>query len=359
LSPKFLLCPFIFILCYTANTSAQQAPSWRVGHAISSASLSGPSVRIGIKEKAFVEKNILELGDIAELTGPEEMLQNLRSIPLGPGPSVTKSVAWTQNELLRLLELRGIEAKSIRWAGANSCQISHHQPIEPSQTKTLVAGLVTPQTMQQAERVVAGLVSSYLLNKASENAGWIVEPIIPESHAKLLAQRLPIKGIAGGEAPWTGRQRLTLLVTENGVDTALDLEVDIRLPPTVVAVIGPTSKGRVLSESDLKTVKLTPSMQVDEADCFVDPALIVGKELRRNLTSGRPIQRSDIGPPRIVQAKDLVKIQVVSGFVVAETNGRSLQAGGVDEIVEVEVVETKKRLAARVISSGVVEIIAR
>ena len=106
-------------------------------------------------------------------------------------------------------------------------------------------------------------------------------------------------------------------------------------------------------------MRLTASMKAKPEECFAETSELLGKELRRNISTGQPIQRLDVGPPRVVQVKDLVKIQVLAGSIVAETTGRALQAGGIDEVIEVEVSENKKRLAARIRSSDVVEVIAR
>ncbi len=346
------------VVVSTAN--AQQAPAWRLNSATSKDNVVGPpTLRIAMKEKSLVAANILELSDVAELSGPEEIIQSVRNLPLGPGPVNGKPQTWTQDEILHILELRGVETKSIRWAGADACQVVHHAGVEPERLSQFTQSHLTPQITIQAERIVVGIVSAYLQKKTGANSGWIIKPTIPDAHSKLLSQRYSIKGIAGGEEPWIGLQKMTLLVNEKGVDTAIDIEVDIRLPPMVLASVGPISRGRVLQESDLKAVRLTPSMKVDEEDCFTDFAGLVGKEIRRNFSSGQPIQRGDIGPPRLIQQKDLIRIQVVSGAVVAETNGRAMQAGGIDEVIEVEVAETKKHLAGRVVSAGVVEVIAR
>ncbi len=127
----------------------------------------------------------------------------------------------------------------------------------------------------------------------------------------------------------------------------------------VCGAVGPLAKGHVVAERDLKMVRLTPVMKADEQDCFVEAGSLIGKELRRSISTGQPFLRGDIGPARTIHPRDLVEIHVVAGAIVAQTAGRALQSGGIDEIIEVEVIGSKKRLAARIVSGNIVEAIAR
>jgi flagella basal body P-ring formation protein FlgA len=340
---------------------AQQIPAWREPNHQESASFAAPSamVRVAIREQAFCHGNIIELSEVAELSGPESLVQSLNSLALGPAPMTGKIESWSQDDLLRIIELKGFDTKQIRWAGADACTIERQSQQSETQIQSFTTSSSTPATAGIAERTVTSVILAYLQMKAPGNAGWKVQPKIPSHSQANLTQRRSIVGIQGGQEPWTGEQKFMLLVQLPKGREAIEILADVQLPPLIWAVTGPISKGRILGEKDLKLVRLSPSMRAQPEDCFEDAKQIVGRELRRNLSSGQPILRSDIGTPRVVKAKDTVKVQVIAGSIVAETVARALQEGGVDDVIEVEVTETKKRLAARVVSSELVEVIAR
>jgi len=167
-----------------------------------------------------------------------------------------------------------------------------------------------------------------------------------------------IVGVSGGQSPWTGKQQFEILFTSNGEKRTALVDAMISLPPSVWAAVGPLPKGRILSDEDLKETVLPPSAKVPIEECFVDREQIIGQELRRAISTGQPIQRRDIGAPKIVLQNETIEIQVVAGAIVAQTSGKALESGGQDDVIQVEVYGNKKKLVARVIGPGQVEAIA-
>lgn len=343
----------------SAPVCAQQIPAWRKPQGPTHSD-SIVTVRLALKPDAVCEKNIVELDDIADLSGSEAILQAIRDLPLGPAPIAGSRQTWTQSDVLQLLKLRGIDEKIIRWGGERSCLVSRQNaksdyisPIEFTTTK------LATQSASMAERTVANVVSNYLVSKSSDAASWTVKPIVPAEHIKTLLQKRLIKGIAGGQEPWTGEQRFTLLLQTPQGDQPIEIVANVNVPSMVWGATGPLAKGHVLVESDLKLVRLTSAMKAKDVDCFSDSTEMIGKELRRAISTGQPILLADTGPPRIIHTRDLVEIHVIAGAIIAQTTGRALQSGGLDEVIEVEVEGNKKRLAARIVGGNVVEAIAR
>jgi flagella basal body P-ring formation protein FlgA len=357
------LCLSMVLVCFVGSLSVhgQQIPGWRDASSMEPNRIptADIAVRIAIKDRFFTSKNLLVLSDIADISGDESTVSKLVDLPIGLAPASGKHYSWTQDELLQLLALRGLDAKQIRWAGANACQVSYQTSLSPEKKAEFTKSYQAPQVVSLAEKNVSAVILAYLQNKGPTATGWTIEPTVPSEHTKVLSQRHLIKGIIGGREPWTGRQLFTLLIQNSGGEATIDVEAEIQLPPLVIAASGPLAKGRILTEGDLKLVRLTPAMKTGFEECYEETQLIVGKELRRNISTGQPIQRTDTGPASLIHAKDFVRIRVVAGAVVAETSGRALQSGGTDELIQVEVSDSKKRLASRVIAPGLVEVISR
>ncbi len=337
---------------------AQQTPAWRNPQALST-NESQLHIRVALKPTTPCEKNVVELDDVADLSGSEAILQKIRNLPLGPAPARGSRQTWLREDILVLLKLRGIDEKYIRWAGDEACQVVRMDTMPPDKAIEYTPSDVSPQTISMAERTVASVIDGYLKSKSVDAASWTIKPIISNDYAKLLSQKRLIKGITGGVEPWTGEQQFDLLILTPHGEQSFQINAIVNVPTMVWGATGPLAKGRVIVESDLKLVRLTSAMKASDENCFFDAAGLIGKELRRSISTGQPILRTDAGPVRTIQARDQVEIQVVAGSVVVQTAGRAVQSGGVDDVIEVEIIGSKKRLAARVIQGNIVEAIAR
>jgi len=75
--------------------------------------------------------------------------------------------------------------------------------------------------------------------------------------------------------------------------------------------------------------------------------------------ANQPINRGDVGSPILVHRGDLIEIRVVGGGISVTTNAKALGDGAVSELIEIETLQPRKRLIARVVQPGMVEIVTR
>ncbi len=127
--------------------------------------------------------------------------------------------------------------------------------------------------------------------------------------------------------------------------------------PKVVVPRTTLARGHRISESDLDVVPI-PTEKL-ESNLIVDANQIVGMEVRKTLRADYPIPASDIGSPVLIHRGDLVEVRVMSGGVTVTTNAKSLGDGAEADLVEIETIRPKKRLVARVVRTGLVEIVTR
>jgi flagella basal body P-ring formation protein FlgA len=340
------------------SVSAQQIPAWRKPES-KSIQESQLSIRIALKSTFQCAKNVIELQDIADLSGSDAILQSLRNMPLGPAPIRGSRQTWRQDDVLGLLKLRGIDERAIRWAGDEACQVIRMDTLPPDKAVDFTPSDISPQLISLAARNIASVIQGYLKAKSIDATSWTIKPTVSDDFVKILSQKRSIQGVTGGVEPWTGEQVFELLVTTPQGEQSIQVSATINTPKVVCGATGPLAKGRVIGEADLKSVRLTPTMKASPDECFAETDGLIGKELRRSISTGQPILRADVGPVRTIQSRDQVEVRVVSGAIVVQTAGRALHSGGVDEIIEVEIIGSKKRLAARVIQGNLVEAIAR
>jgi flagella basal body P-ring formation protein FlgA len=126
----------------------------------------------------------------------------------------------------------------------------------------------------------------------------------------------------------------------------------------VVAAKRPLAKGYVLKEEDLEWIPMPRGLSYGPETCFTKPELAVGQQLRRAMSTQQVIQINEVGPPTIIQVGDLIGISIVSGGVTVETNGRAIEAGALDDLIQIEVQPHRKRVLARITGDRMAEVIS-
>jgi flagella basal body P-ring formation protein FlgA len=100
-------------------------------------------------------------------------------------------------------------------------------------------------------------------------------------------------------------------------------------------------------------------MEKIDSDAITDPLQAVGLEVRKTLRADQPFSLADIGSPILVHRGDLVEVRVRSGGVTVTTNAKTMNDGAESDLVEIETTRPRKRLLARVVQTGLVEIVTR
>jgi flagellar basal body P-ring formation protein FlgA len=92
-------------------------------------------------------------------------------------------------------------------------------------------------------------------------------------------------------------------------------------------------RGEIIRDSDLDYISV-PQEKVGRT-VLLDKSRIIGKEVRRHLTNGRPIRTGDIRPPVIVEKGTLVTIVLKTNRMRISARGKALQDGAAGETVQV------------------------
>ena len=401
-------CCLTLFIGLSSNTSilTAQQPIHSAGVQRDSNSKDSQTVKIELLLRARAEcpSNLLLLSDLVSAKGSDVLVQQIIDVPLAPAPRMGNSQVWTRSDIEKSLSLRGIPSDVLRWGGAVECSVRRIEgtraeknsvknsgEIDTKETSLAVqfAGyqaslakndtsamretstskatldksrfttpFTTPATITQAERTVALVIENYLQTKTASAGGWNINVHIPSEHAKTLTQRRQILGIAGGQPPWDGKQDFNLLIKESAGEQSIAISATIRLPEMVVAANRPLSKSYVLKEEDLVWIPMPRGLTYGSEDCFSQTETLVGKQLRRAMSTQQVIRLNEVGPPIIIHVGDLVAIGVVSGGVTVETNGRAIEPGAINDLIQIEIQPHRKRVLARVTGDRTAEVIA-
>jgi len=371
-----------------------------------------PKVELLLRSQTDCPSNLVLVSDLLIAKGSDALLGSIMDVPLAPAPRLESEQVWTRSEIERALSLRGFAVETIRWQGAFECSVrrvpgprppkpsvptvtpanitktgqnqfasapsvvqvaNHQQPtsadafssddppalsFEPIDKTKFTSAFLKPGNVAQSERVAALAIENYLQTKTASIGRWNIRVEMPSEHAKLFSQKNRIISLAGGQPPWEGSQEFTFLMKGQNGEQAITLSANVELPDMVVAAVRPLSKGYVLKEADLVWIPMPRGASFGSEDCFSQSDDIVGQQLRRSMSTQQVIRLNEVGPPTIIHVGDLVGIGIVSGGVTVETNGRAVEAGSMDDLIQVEIQQHRKRVLARVTGERTVEVIS-
>lgn len=352
-------------------------------------------VELLLKSTSECPSNLLLLADLVGIKGSDALVQQLKDLPLAPAPRLGNDQTWTREDIAKSLALRGVSSDMIHWQGSTECRVRR---IEGERTESLASNKTslnvqpagfqqpsyvtdkvqldastnnktidksqftsastTPGNVAQAERTAALAIQNYLQTKTSSTGNWNISVQVPTEHVNTIMQRAKILGIAGGQPPWEGKQDFTFLLKGPNGEQSVTIPATVKLPEMVVAATRPLAKGYVLREEDLVWIPMPRGLNYGPEDCFAQTDQLVGQQLRRAMSTQQVIRLSEVGPPTIIHVGDLVGIDVVSGEVTVKTNGRAIESGAIDDLIQVEVQPQRRRVLARVTGDRTVEVIS-
>lgn len=170
----------------------------------------------------------------------------------------------------------------------------------------------------------------------------------------LLTQNTPPTGVAIQEF-WidhqTGQFIANLLTQDDGLQRISGFAL-LTLPVPV-----PTRRllpGDIIRAEDVETIEL-PWQRV-HAFAVLEPEDLIGKQTKRMLAQGRPIQHPSITPPILVSRGEQVKIHLQNGGLRLVTTGKAIDDAHMGQEVRVLNLSSNKTITAIAKADGIVEV---
>lgn len=126
---------------------------------------------------------------------------------------------------------------------------------------------------------------------------------------------------------------------------------------SVVYLARPVARGAILQETDLAVRQVDAATAAGEV--LSDPRQAVGWEATRGLFPNQPLSPSALRRPILVQRNEVVKLVARSAGVRVTVDAKALGEASLGDLVEVQPLESRERLTARVTGRQTVEIYAR
>jgi flagella basal body P-ring formation protein FlgA len=298
----------------------------------------------------------------------------MKSAPIAMFPVNRKTMTIDRDRLDKAIRKTEATPRAIDWLGPRQIKVVH-QPAsaQPAAIKQHVAQASYQQDIAGQRTNVAKYRPPIGEIDAKRIVHWIKlairreRPEIGESfdvqidrRQSALAGLISITGVTHVEPiDRVADGVCRFLVLGRNAAEAIEATVAIQLSeyPKVVVPLTSLARGHRISEGDL-TVVSVPAAKI-KPDQIIDPSKIVGMEVRKTLRADQPITNSSIGSPILIHRGELVELRVISGGVTVTTNAKALSDGSESDLIEVQTMRPKKRLVARVVQVGKVEIVTR
>lgn len=337
---------------------------------------------IVLREKAMPVKSVIALGDIADIHGVSKAEeQRLALTPLWVAPPIGEKRFVSPQQVRDVLVSRGYSANDFSVAGSPRVAIgwdpnpsnTHEQNDEASPIASNSMGFRVPSTVigsgatGKAERKV-GLTEAERQQQTEAARDAILRHLEEESRkfglievdftligrfADLVAGRTGDISAFGGKAPWTGRQSITLAFdTEKGpVEVPLSVEAFDRTP--VLVAKRSLTRGQLLTAADVAIE--TPSRDARFSTTYARITSLedaLGREAARNVREGEIVTTDMCLSPQVISRNEIVEVISASGGIVIRRQCKSIGDARLGDVVEVELLDSRERLVARVMGPG-------
>jgi len=318
------------------------------------AGMTAAGAELQLRAKCQPQRAIVTLGDVAEICAVDPQdAQALAAIELFPTPAPGQQRIARVPELQDLLSMRRVNLLAHRFSGSSQTVVLGPGESGPRADQRPVSSSM----LRRAERLVQEAVERFLREHAPAGQAWSVRVSLTDSQAR----KIPADGrgisVRGGRAPWTGTQRLELVVDSPTEPAEVPIEVEIAALAPVVVAVASLPRGAIVRAADVQLQPASPENAREQAMHSLEE--VVGRELAQAVAAGTVVQPSQVRAPIVVRRNDVITVTARSAGVRVRTIARARQDGGLDDLIAVESLPSRKVYTARVSGPGEAEVYAR
>lgn len=337
--------------------------------------IAAESICLRLREQPVVEGQVVRVGDLIEVvSGRCQQTDDLLQLPIAPTPREGSLQTWTRADVVQHLELRGLHATAVRWMGSDRTQLRRGKPIDMSATTSNSSNFskvsqtipgrpqspafIQERAVKQAEMLINQAITEYVTLKSGDRTDWRITLSVPPQFVPLMQVKTNIVSIGGGREPWEGSQEFVFEVKDRGALVSVPIKATLELPPMIVVSKRALRREEILTAEDLTYSPIPQRSTADSSDFLTDIDKVVGKQMRRSVATGQPIEAQFVGDAVVVTRGEMVEIESVSGDVVVTTSGRASESGAVGDLIGIELLPTRKRINASVVGPMKVRVTA-
>lgn len=317
----------------------------------------GAEVRL--KGACRAPNSVVRLGDIADVDHEDETArEEIADLSLAPAPARGERIEFTAAQIREALALRTDSGSEVVVVGEASVEGGDYKEDRIQKKKARRAVREVRQTSgyedeQLREETLRSRVEEatrqMLSTKIDPKANWVVE-LDPAAFEGITVQGDEPLRVAGGGAPWTGSQNLTLYVGKPGAERRRVFRANVSKQFLAVVALRDVKQGEVLSAGDME--KKTIALASYPGDAIDTPEEAAQLETTRPIKAGQVISKSSVRNPVLVRRNDVINLIAVGAGVRIKTQGKAIQEGGWNDVILVQNLDNPKTVRARITGDG-------
>jgi flagella basal body P-ring formation protein FlgA len=287
------------------------------------------AAELRLRAESTASGPVVKLGDLAEIIAADpRQAETLSAIELFPAPAAREQRFVRLREIQDLLLLRGVNLAEHQFSGSSQVTVSGSQPARSQPLPS-----VSVATSRRIQRRLGEAIAKYLDEQGSQQP-WSVEAELSDEQAHWLADPTQKISVAGGHAPWTGRQRFAITVRQPKGPAQFEVEVQVRVPALVVVASRSLARGAIVRDGDVE-------IQRDTSPDNSVPALqrveeVLGREVARAIPVGKTVTNDELRSPLMVHRGEVVTVYANNAGIRIRTAARARDEGSQGDLVAIE-----------------------
>lgn len=308
---------------------------------------SSQGAELVLRERATQQGAIIRLGDIADISSASSAeLRILASTPLLPAPAPGTQQFLSVAQVRDLLIARGIQIDQLTISGANLVEIGVATKQAESHKKS-----AAPKLTHQAAELRIRQAIERLLKNSNVTGRWSVEVSLSESLVVKIAGLGTNFEARGQRKLRTGRQRFFLSAGDSGKD--VQVMATLTQIRSVVVARQQIERDQLVRATDVEVVDREGNLP---SGSITDIEQVVGKVAQRSLRPEEIVQKNHLRAAWQVRRGETVSVYVRTGGIVVRTRAVAKENGAMGDLIIVELLEDKKKLAVSVSGPGEVSL---
>lgn len=148
--------------------------------------------------------------------------------------------------------------------------------------------------------------------------------------------------------------RINLQVSCQPENWSIYLPVDLAMYRPVVVSVKPLTHGSTVGADDVQLAELNVSQLSGQYLSSLDE--VIGKDVKRSITAGLPVQQSQLMPPLMVKRGEAVMIRATSSIVAVKVSGIALTDGRLGEQIRIKNQSSSRIVSATMVGPNLAEV---
>lgn len=315
----------------------------------------GPAAaaNVALRARSFHEGTMIRLGDVADISAASTAeVDELSTTVLMPAPAPGTMQFLRKAEIRELLAARGIDVSSISLDGAEVVEVQAAKPqLAPAAAAQSPPAIALP-SREEIEASLDAAIKQYLTQETSHDR-WVIKVNLNMAEYLRLANLGFDLQAVGGRKPYTGSQSFQISGQQSGQRMTVLANV-VAIQPVVV-VLRRIESGELIRATDLEIRQHEGALPGGAIRTLADA---VGMEATRSIAEGAVLTKNQLSAPLQVERGETVTVFARTAGITVRTFAIARQNGAQGELVQVETLDGKERITARVSGRRELEVLA-